>query len=60
MRSVCSCEALTKSVLIGGGLQGFQNPIVEDSFILDNVGAFGTKQSERNLTYIELPLSGHM
>ncbi|KAI9512753.1 Alpha/Beta hydrolase protein [Russula earlei] len=40
--------------------QGFQNPIVEDSFIVDGVGALGIKQSERGLTYIEISLAGHM
>jgi len=44
----------------GGGMQGFQNAPVLDSFILDRVGAFGTVQSERNLTYYEVPLTGHM
>jgi carboxypeptidase D len=42
----------------GGGKQGFQFPIVEDSFIVDGVGAFGTMQSERGLLYVELPLAG--
>lgn len=43
----------------GGGKQGFQNPIVTDSFLVDGVGAFGTMQSERGLTYIEVVLAGH-
>ena len=60
MPGVCNCEALANSVFIGGGLQGFQAPIVQDSFIVDGVGALGNKQSERKLTYIEIPLSGHM
>jgi len=42
-----------------GGKQGFQNPIVKDSFIVDGVGALGTVQSERGLTYIEVKLAGH-
>ncbi|KAG1861628.1 Alpha/Beta hydrolase protein [Suillus subluteus] len=42
------------------GLQGFQTPIVNDSFIVDGVGAFGTMHSERGLTYYEVVLSGHM
>jgi carboxypeptidase D len=41
-------------------MQGFQEPITPDSFIVDGVGAFGTVQSERNLTYVELPIAGHM
>jgi carboxypeptidase D len=53
-------KALAKRVCIGGGKQGFQERITLDSFILDNVGAFGSVQSERGLTYVELPLTGHM
>ncbi|KAF8271692.1 Alpha/Beta hydrolase protein [Lactarius quietus] len=41
-----------------GGKQGFQKPIVNDSFIVDGVGAFGTMQSERGLAYFEVPLAG--
>ncbi|KAG6826321.1 hypothetical protein H0H92_000322 [Tricholoma furcatifolium] len=56
----------TKSVLAQelqskrGGKQGFQKPIANDSFIVDGVGALGTKHSERGLTYVEVELSGHM
>ncbi|OBZ66575.1 Carboxypeptidase cpdS [Grifola frondosa] len=42
------------------GLQGFQTPIANDSFIVDGVGALGTVHSERGLTYFEVELSGHM
>ena len=42
-----------------GGLQGFQNPITNDSYIVDGV-ALGRAQSERGLTYFEVVLSGHM
>jgi len=42
------------------GLQGFQTPIVNDSFIVDDVGAYGNMHSERGLTYYEVDLSGHM
>ncbi|KAG2090020.1 Alpha/Beta hydrolase protein [Suillus discolor] len=42
------------------GLQGFQTPIANDSFIVDGVGAYGTTHSERGLTYYEVALSGHM
>ncbi|KIK82033.1 hypothetical protein PAXRUDRAFT_832445 [Paxillus rubicundulus Ve08.2h10] len=42
------------------GLQGFQTPILDDSFIVDDVGAFGSMHSERGLTYYEVVLSGHM
>jgi carboxypeptidase D len=44
----------------GNGLQGFQTPIADDSFIVDGVGAYGTMHSERGLTYYEVALSGHM
>lgn len=43
-----------------GGEQGFQNAPVPDSFIVDGVGAFGTVQSERGLTFYEVKLTGHM
>ncbi|KAF9475826.1 alpha/beta-hydrolase [Pholiota conissans] len=42
------------------GMQGFQTPIANDSFIVDGVGALGTTHTERNLTYFEVELSGHM
>jgi len=42
------------------GLQGFQTPIANDSFLVDNVGALGTSHTERGLTYYEVELSGHM
>ncbi|KAI5121519.1 hypothetical protein M0805_002580 [Coniferiporia weirii] len=42
------------------GLQGFQTPIQNDSFIVDGVGALGNMHSERGLTYFEVDLSGHM
>ena len=44
----------------GNGGQGFQNAPLPDSFILDGVGAFGTVQTERGLTFYELPITGHM
>ncbi|KAF7331480.1 Carboxypeptidase [Mycena kentingensis (nom. inval.)] len=43
-----------------GGMQGFQTPIANDSFIVDGVGSLGTMHTERKLTYIEVALSGHM
>lgn len=46
--------------VVGGGQQGFQADRVRDSFIVDGMGAMGTVQSERNLTYYEVSLSGHM
>ncbi|EIN04304.1 alpha/beta-hydrolase [Punctularia strigosozonata HHB-11173 SS5] len=42
------------------GLQGFQTPIQNDSFIVDGVGAVGTAHQERGLTYYEVEQSGHM
>ncbi|CAA7269655.1 unnamed protein product [Cyclocybe aegerita] len=42
------------------GLQGFQSPIANDSFIVDGVGALGTAHLERGLAYVEVELSGHM
>ncbi|KAH9046623.1 Alpha/Beta hydrolase protein [Lactarius hengduanensis] len=44
----------------GGGKQGFQSAPKPDSFIVDGVGAFGTVQSERGLTFYELAITGHM
>jgi carboxypeptidase D len=41
-------------------MQGFRQPIVNDSFIVDGVGALGNVQSERGLTYVEVALAGHM
>ena len=32
------------------GLQGFQTPIEEESFIVDNMGVFGNMHQERGLT----------
>ncbi len=45
---------------IGNGQQGFQTPIKEESFIVENMGALGNVHSERGLTYYEVALSGHM
>ncbi|THU78094.1 alpha/beta-hydrolase [Dendrothele bispora CBS 962.96] len=43
------------------GLQGFQTPIQNDSFLVDEMGVpLGTVHSERGLTYYEVALSGHM
>ncbi|KAL5512219.1 hypothetical protein ACEPAG_3504 [Sanghuangporus baumii] len=44
------------------GLQGFQTPIANDSFIVDGMGgvSLGNVHSERGLTYYEVALSGHM
>jgi carboxypeptidase D len=41
-------------------MQGFQTPIIEESFTVDNVGALGNVHSERGLTYVEVELAGHM
>ncbi|EMD41126.1 hypothetical protein CERSUDRAFT_149813 [Gelatoporia subvermispora B] len=42
------------------GLQGFQTPILNDTFIVDGMGALGNMHQERGLTYVEVDLSGHM
>ncbi|KAI0045431.1 alpha/beta-hydrolase [Auriscalpium vulgare] len=42
------------------GKQGFQTPIVNDSFIVDGMGDLGNMHLERGLAYIEVALSGHM
>ncbi|KAF5374390.1 hypothetical protein D9758_004607 [Tetrapyrgos nigripes] len=43
------------------GLQGFQTPIKNDSFVVDEMGVpLGTAHTERGLTYYEVSLSGHM
>jgi len=42
-------------------MQGFQTPIQNDSFFVDEMGiSLGTSHSERGLTYFEVALSGHM
>ena len=46
--------------VLGGGKQGFQKEPQLDSFIIDGAGAMGTVQTERNLSYYEVSLSGHM
>ncbi|KZS90898.1 alpha/beta-hydrolase [Sistotremastrum niveocremeum HHB9708] len=43
-----------------GGMQGFQTPIEDDSFVVDGMGVMGTTHTERGLTYFEVVLSGHM
>ncbi|KAF8520019.1 Alpha/Beta hydrolase protein [Hysterangium stoloniferum] len=42
------------------GMQGFQTPIANDSFLVDGIGALGNMHQERGLTYFEVSLSGHM
>ena len=44
----------------GNGKQGFQNKIQEHNFVVDGMGILGNVHSERNLTYYEVALSGHM
>ncbi|KAK7676938.1 hypothetical protein QCA50_020056 [Cerrena zonata] len=46
--------------LTWNGLQGFQTPIEDESFIVDGVGSLGTSHTERNLSYVEVNLAGHM
>ena len=62
-RSPVSCGRVTGSdidIFQGGGMQGFQQPIAKDSFIVDGIGALGNTRTERGLTYVEVALSGHM
>ncbi|KAH9927439.1 alpha/beta-hydrolase [Epithele typhae] len=42
------------------GLQGFQTPIEDENFLVDNMGIFGNMHQERGLTYVEFFYSGHM
>ncbi|KAJ7072612.1 alpha/beta-hydrolase [Mycena amicta] len=42
------------------GLQGFQTPIVPETFTVQNMGVFGNEHTERGLTYVEFYYSGHM
>ncbi|GAB1527085.1 hypothetical protein RhiTH_010260 [Rhizoctonia solani] len=42
------------------GQQGFQQPIASESFIIEGFGILGAMHQERNLTYVEVDLSGHM
>ncbi|KAH9936848.1 alpha/beta-hydrolase [Epithele typhae] len=42
------------------GMQGFQTPIQNDSFVVDGMGALGRTHTERGLTLFEVALSGHM
>ena len=45
---------------VGNGMQGFQTPIQNDSFVVDGMGALGRTHTERGLTFYEVALSGHM
>ncbi|KAK7473020.1 hypothetical protein VKT23_001124 [Stygiomarasmius scandens] len=42
------------------GAQGFQTPIEDESFTVQNFGVFGNEHTERGLTYVEFFFSGHM
>ncbi|KAI1789184.1 alpha/beta-hydrolase [Ganoderma leucocontextum] len=42
------------------GTQGFQSPIEEENFLVDNMGIAGNMHTERGLTYVEFYYSGHM
>ena len=57
-RTFVHCDMICS--MTWNGLQGFQTPIANDSFIVDGVGALGTSHTERGLTYFEVALSGHM
>ena len=59
-RTLYASQVQTQGVDLGNGLQGFQTPIENGSFLLDGVGSFGQMHSERGLTYFEVDPSGHM
>jgi len=42
------------------GAQGFQTPIVPETFTVKNMGVYGNEHTERGLTYVEFYFSGHM
>ncbi|KAJ1302190.1 hypothetical protein OPQ81_001016 [Rhizoctonia solani] len=42
------------------GKQGFQKPIQSEGFIIEGFGVLGSMHQERNLTYVEVDLAGHM
>ncbi|KAJ7668514.1 alpha/beta-hydrolase [Mycena polygramma] len=42
------------------GAQGFQTPIVPETFTLKDMGVYGNEHTERGLTYVEFYFSGHM
>ncbi|KAJ7690713.1 alpha/beta-hydrolase [Mycena rosella] len=42
------------------GLQGFQTPIVPETFAVKDMGVYGNEHTERGLTYVEFYFSGHM
>ncbi|KAG8710190.1 hypothetical protein FRC11_004764 [Ceratobasidium sp. 423] len=42
------------------GKQGFQKPIQSESFVIEGFGVLGSMHQERNLTYVEVDLAGHM
>nr|VWO97797.1 Uncharacterized protein [Ganoderma boninense] len=50
----------SERVVIVHGLAGFQSPIEEESFLVDDMGVFGHTHTERGLTYVEMFYSGHM
>ncbi|TFY81162.1 hypothetical protein EWM64_g2854 [Hericium alpestre] len=43
-----------------GGAQGFQTPIMNESFAVNDFGIYGNMHQERKLTYVEFYFSGHM
>ncbi|KDQ27644.1 hypothetical protein PLEOSDRAFT_1104326 [Pleurotus ostreatus PC15] len=43
-----------------GGAQGFQTPIEQETFTVQDFGVFGHTHTERKLTYVEFLFSGHM
>ncbi|KAM5534367.1 hypothetical protein V8D89_011960 [Ganoderma adspersum] len=50
----------SSSNMTWNGKQGFQTPIEDQSFLVDNMGVYGNYHTERGLTYVEFYYSGHM
>ncbi|KAF9519141.1 hypothetical protein BS47DRAFT_1375109 [Hydnum rufescens UP504] len=55
----CGAGTETFRNMTWGGKQGFQHPIVPESFSINGFGVLGTAHHER-ITYVEVDLSGHM
>ncbi|ELU36453.1 serine carboxypeptidase domain-containing protein [Rhizoctonia solani AG-1 IA] len=59
-KGLCANGGRHKILFKGHGKQGFQQPIASESFIIDGFGMLGAMHQERNLTYVEVDISGHM
>lgn len=45
-----SSKISTRRNMTWNGMQGFQTPIEDESFLVDNMGVFGNTHNERGLT----------